>query len=50
MPRARLAAGKTATDSNEISQGPTELVGSNNVWGLGIGILIAAKAEYAKLK
>ena len=26
MPRARLAAGKTATDSNEIPQGPTELV------------------------
>jgi metallo-beta-lactamase class B len=28
MPRAWLAAGKTATDSNEIPQGPTELVGT----------------------
>ena len=27
MLRARVAAGKTATDSNEIPQGPTELVG-----------------------
>jgi hypothetical protein len=28
MPRAQLAAEKTATDSNEIPQGPTELVGA----------------------
>jgi hypothetical protein len=28
MPRARLAAGKTAVDSNEIPQGPAELVGA----------------------
>jgi hypothetical protein len=50
MPRARLAGRKTATDSNEIPQGPTKLVGSNNVWRLGFGILIVVKAEYAKLQ
>jgi hypothetical protein len=29
MPRPRLAAGKTASDSNEIPQGPSELVGES---------------------